>query len=161
MRFRTLVAGVLAAVLLPAAAQAGVSHVGPRAGFTFDPDQFTFGGQMRVVGFAPNWSFNPNIELGFGDDLTIVALNADAQYHLALQNSNLTPYFGAGLGLNFISWDAPPGFRGDTSETELGMNIMVGLGFPMQSNNRFFTELRFGIGDIPDLKLMAGWDFPI
>jgi hypothetical protein len=162
MRFRTFLAAALAVALMPVAADAArITHVGPRAGFAFDPDQFTVGGQMDIGPLAEDFTFNPNLELGFGDDLTVIALNLDGQYHLQLQNSSVAPYFGAGLGVNFFNFDAPSGFTGDSSDTELGMNLIVGLGFPMQSSNRFFTELRFGIGDIPDLKLMAGWGFPL
>jgi hypothetical protein len=162
MRFRTFLAGTLVVALLPVAAHAArITHLGPRAGFAFDPDQFTFGGQMDIGPLAEDFTFNPNLELGVGDDMTVVALNLDGQYHLNLQNSNVRPYFGAGLGVNFFSWDGPPGSNGDNSDTELGMNLIAGLGFPMQNSNRFFTELRFGIGDIPDLKLMAGWGFPL
>jgi hypothetical protein len=156
---RLLVVGVL--VLLPVAARAAsptVAALGPRAGVSIDPDQIVFGGQLSLREFAPDWSFDPNLELGFGDDLTAIAINLDAYYHMRLTDSDWRPYLGGGLGVDFFSWDAPPGFR-DHSDTEIGLNAVAGFTIPAGSGNHWFTELRFGIGDIPTLKIMGGFNF--
>ncbi len=157
---RLIVAAALAAVI-PAGAQAApvvVSGIGPRVGFSVDPDQFVFGGQVVVGEVAPDLTFDPNLELGFGDSQTVVAMNLDMHYHLTVRDSDWRPYFGAGLGVNFFSHDNPPPLRDDTS-TEVGGNLIAGAGVPTRSGNRFFGELKLGLGDIPSLKLMVGWNF--
>ncbi len=158
---RLLVVGALA--LLPLVAQAApptVAAFGPRFGASIDPDQVVVGGQLSLQEFAPNWSFDPNLELGFGDDLTVIAFNLDAYYHLRLSGSDWRPYLGGGLGVNFASWDAPLGAR-DHSDTEVGLNLVAGFTIPAGSGDHWFTELRFGVGDIPipTLKIVGGFNF--
>jgi hypothetical protein len=41
----------------------------------------------------------------------------------------------------------------------VGGAIILGAGIPTRSGNRFFSELKFGLGVIASLKLMAGWNF--
>jgi opacity protein-like surface antigen len=151
------------AALVPAAALAQspvVTGIGPRVGVSIDPDQIVFGGQVYVGEIAPDLTLEPNLEIGIGDDLTVVAANFDLLYHFSIQGSAWRPYAGGGVGVNFISWDAPAPLR-DDSETEVGLNLILGAGAPTRSGNRFFTELRFGVGDIPELKLMVGWNFKL
>jgi hypothetical protein len=156
---RLLVVGALA--LLPLVAHAAsptVTAFGPRFGASIDPDQLVLGGQLSLQEFAPNWSFDPNLELGFGDNATVIAFNLDAYYHLRLSGSDWRPYLGGGLGVNFISWDSHPDTH-DRSDTEVGLNLVAGFSIPAGSGDHWFTELRFGINDIPTLKIIGGFNF--
>ncbi len=150
-------------VLCTASAYAGtavVGGLGPRVGFSTDPDQFVFGGQLIIGEIAPSLTFDPDVEFGFGDDVTVVALNLDMHYHFAIQGSTWRPYVGAGAGINFLEFDRPLPLE-DKSDTEVGGNFIVGAGVPTAAGNRFFGELKLGLGDIPDLKLLVGWNFKI
>ena len=162
MRKCFLFAAVVAALTAPAAvhAQSVSTGIGPRIGLSIDPDQIVFGGQLVIGEIAPDVTFNPNLEFGFGDDITVIALNLDGQYHFRIEGSSWRPYLGFGMGINFIEFDRPAPFD-DVSETEVGANLIAGAGVPTSSGNRFFAEARFGIGDIPDFKLMAGWLFAL
>jgi len=156
---RLLVVGALALLPLVAhAASPAVTAFGPRFGASVDPDQLVVGGQLSLQEFAPGWSFDPNLELGFGDHETVIAFNLDAYYHLRLSGSDWRPYLGGGLGVNFISWDAPFGTH-DHDDTEPGLNLVAGFTIPTGSGDHWFTELRFGLGDIPTLKIMGGFNF--
>lgn len=142
--------------LLPAAALAQTSletGIGPRVGVSINPDQLVFGGQAIIGEIAPNLTFDPNVELGFGDDVTTVALNFDVHYHFVVQNSKWRPYAGGGIGVAFYNFD------GGGDDSEVGANLVVGAGAPTKGGNRFFGELRIGLGDLPDLKMMVGWNF--
>jgi hypothetical protein len=152
-----LVASLLA---IASASEAAVvaTGIGPRVGFSVDPDQIVFGGHAVIGEIAPSVTFDPSLEFGFGDNSTVVAMNFDAHYHATLANSDWRPYFGAGIGVNFFSHDNPAPFR-DDSDTNVGGNLILGAGIPTRSGNRFFTELRLGLGDIPSLKMIAGWNF--
>lgn len=152
--------GILLALLAPglAHAQAVSTGIGPRVGLGIDPDQIVLGGQLVIGELAPDVTFNPSIEFGFGDDVTVVALNLDGEYHFRIEGSAWRPYAGFGIGINFIEVDRPAPFS-DISDTEAGANLIIGAGVPTRSGNRFFTEARFGIGDIPEFRLMAGWLF--
>jgi outer membrane protein W len=87
----------------------------------------------------------------------VVALNFDMHYHFDMEGTAWRPYAGAGIGLNFIEFDE--GAFSDQSDTEVGGNLIIGAGIPTQSGNRFFGEMKFGLGDIPTLKLLVGWNF--
>jgi len=137
-----------------------VSSYGLRAGFSTSPDQLVLGGQMSIGEVAPNLSFDPNIDLGFGDNVTIIAFNLDMHYHFDITGSTWRPYVGAGAGINLIQLDLPPGVA-DDSFTRVSGSFILGAGVPTQSGSRFFSELKVGIGDssTSDLKLLVGWNF--
>jgi hypothetical protein len=135
-----------------------VTTWGPRLGFSSNPDQFVAGGQLDFRDIAENLSISPNLEFGFGDNFTWTALNADLKYRFDVRGANWTPYMGGGLSMNFWSYSAPLGLP-DGSGTEMGANLIFGAAVPTRSGSRFFTEARIGLGDIPDLKVMAGWNF--
>ncbi len=139
------------------AAPSAVTGWGPRVGASVDPDQLAFGAQLHVGEIAPNLTFDPNLEIGIGDNVTTVQPNFDLQYHFHTQ-SVWQPYAGGGLGIAFYSWDVSGPGR-DNSDTEVGANLILGAEAPTRSGNRFFGEMRLGIGDIPSLKLMVGWNF--
>lgn len=151
-----IVGGLL---LLPLMASAQVAGVGPRLGLSVDPDQFTFGGQLKIGPYSESFFIVPNLEIGVGDDLTIIQFNGDFDWMIPTNNSPVHPYIGGGLGIAYVDWDDR--FQGNnSSSTEVGINFLGGLEFANKSgNSSFFTELRLGIGDLPDLKAMVGWNF--
>ena len=160
--FKRLVVLCALGALLPLTARAQgpiESSFGLRAGFSTNPDQLVVGGQMSIGEVAPNLTFDPNIELGFGDNATILAFNLDMHYHFDLSNSTWRPYLGGGAGINHIQFDLPPGFP-DESVTKVAGAFVLGAGVPTRSGNRFFTELKVGLGDwASDLKVLVGWNF--
>ena len=148
----------MVAVMLPVAARAAtIDTAGPRFGFSVDPDQLVLGGQMSIGEVAPHLSFDPNLDLGFGDHETVIALGFDFHYHFLLRNSDWVPYVGAGVGIHFVDVNEPAPF--DETDTQVGGSIIAGAMVPTRSNNHFFGELKLGIGDAPSLKLLAGWNF--
>ena len=64
-------------VVLPVSAVAATTHatmtravaagIGPRLGFSSSPDQFIAGGQVVIGEVAPNLTFDPNLEIGVGE----------------------------------------------------------------------------------------------
>jgi hypothetical protein len=131
---------------------------GPRIGISSSPDQFVVGGQIEFPEFAPHLTVDPNVELGFLDHQTVISLNADFFYHFPIEGSLWSPYAGMGLSLNVTQFDSDV-FGPVDSQTDAGANLVLGAGVPTRSGNRFFGELRAGLGDIPSLKIMAGWNF--
>ncbi len=144
---RTMLAAAFA-LLLPVTATAS-TMIGPRVGFSGDPDQFVFGGHIMVTDVAPSLSFDPGLEIGVGDDFTSFALNVDMHYHFDISGSSWRPYVGGGATLFFADEDS---FAGGS--------FLAGAGVPTKTGNRFFAEFKVGLGDVPDFKLMAGWSFP-
>ncbi len=147
-------------VVVPAVAEAQSSlWFGPRFGASTEPDQLVLGGQMVIGGVAPDLTLDPSIELGFGDDITTIQFNFDGKYHFDIQGSDWRPLVGVGIGIANYSYDAPPGF--DDSETEVGINLILGTSIPTGTRGNWFAELRFGAADLPELKLIGGVNFPL
>jgi hypothetical protein len=161
---RTLISWTAAALLLVptfAAAQSdsdiGFRGWGPRLGVTSGPDQVHFGVHADFAGDSEHLRLQPNFELGIGDDQTIGAINMEAAYRFSSTYTNWSPYVGGGVGLNIIGSDE--GLT-DNTDTEAGINAIVGLDKGLSSGDRFFAESKFGLtGQTPDLKLTAGWTF--
>ena len=134
-----LFTGILFAV--PAAAQ----EAGIRAGVTADPDQFYFGGHLETAPLVDRLHFRPNVEIGVGNSVTLVAFNIEFAYHLPA-GTNWFAYVGGGPALNVIR------FRGNTN-SEGGFNLLIGA----QHNSGLFAELKAGLADSPNLKVGVGY----
>jgi hypothetical protein len=150
-----LASAALVVISVPAFAaggSAGAPSWGPRFGVSVDPDQLVIGGQYSTGQIAPSISFVPNLELGFGDHQTDVAIN--------LNDSDWAPYLGFGVCIDFVSFDRPAPAE-DDSETNAGGQLILGSNVPLREGSKFFAELKLGLGDIPSLKVMAGWNFPL
>jgi hypothetical protein len=136
----------------PAAAQ----RVGLRAGLSVDPDQFYFGVHAESGPVIDLVRFRPNVEAGFGGNLTVVAFNGEFVYPFELRNGTRL-YAGGGPALVVISRDRlgpPPGV--DTTNVEPGFNFLLGVLFL----GDYFAELKLGAIDSPDVRIGFGYTFP-
>ena len=136
----------------PAAAQ---PSVGLRGGASVDPDQAFFGVHFETRPLIEHLTFRPNLEVGVGDNLTLVALNFEFAYWIPLERTPWRLYVGGGPAINIYSFDDDRPGRGDDSDVEGGFNILVGL----QHRRGLFTELKVGAMDSPDLKFTIGYVF--
>jgi opacity protein-like surface antigen len=130
---------------------------GPRVGLTMDPDQVHVGMHMDYGVFGPRVRFQPNVEAGFGDNLTLIAFNFEAAYRFRDRWDAWTPYLGGGLGLNWVNWDS--GYGNGDSDTDIGASLLGGIERGLKNGNRFFLEAKLGLADSPDAKFTAGWTF--
>lgn len=143
--------------LLPASSFARGIDWGVRGGLTVDPDQVHVGGHADLGPVGNHVSLIPNLEVGFGNDLTVVALNCEAAYRFETKWEAWSPYAGGGLGLFFINYDNNG--VGSDGDTEVGLSILGGIERGMASGGRFFVESKIGLNDAPDLKFTVGWTF--
>jgi hypothetical protein len=156
---RLALIGWLLALAAPAWAQEKIqTGYGARIGFSSGPDQLVFGGQLIVGEIAPNITFDPSLEFGFGDHQTVITTNFDLHYHFDISSSSWRPYAGAGVAVNFVTFDNDT-FGNKDSETDVGGSLVGGASVPTKAGNRFFAELKLGLGDTADFKLMVGWNF--
>jgi hypothetical protein len=135
-----------------ASADLGYKGWGPRVGVADDPDQVVVGAHWDVGEFIPNLRFQPSVEVGFGDDVNALLGNFMIAWYF-LPGEKARPYAG---GQVVVAWFDPD--NGD-SDTELGTAPVGGIEMTLDSGNRFLAEIQFGIGDIHDFKVMAGWTF--
>ena len=135
---------------IPASAQ----NVGVRAGLSLDPEQFYFGVHGTTPPIVDALEFRPNLEIGFGDSRTIVALNGEFVYPFELNNR--TPlYAGGGPALVIIRRDQTGAPGGSVTNVEPGFNFLLGLVFAED----YFTEIKIGVIDSPEVKFGVGYNF--
>jgi hypothetical protein len=134
----------------------GFAGWGPRVGVSVDPDQVFFGAHLDYGNFARHVRFQPNLELGFGDDVKLFTINAEAAYRFSSTWDVWTPYLGGGVGANIKSVDSG---GSNSSQTDLGINLLGGIEKGFYSGNRFFIEAKVSVNDVPDLKVAIGWTF--
>lgn len=135
-------------ILLPLETKA--APVGPalgiRAGLSQNPDQFVIGAQAEL-GSLGQATIAPSLDLGLGDPGDVIAANLDLRFYLfPLPQTGIHFYAAAGPTVAF--------FEGGSEE--VGLSLTAGAKIPMKGTGRYNVEARFGIGDIPDLKVMLG-----
>jgi hypothetical protein len=140
-----LVALVSALASAPAAALPLIPEVRPRVGLGIDPDEFVVGVQAmlraRLGGIV---RIAPSLDVGFGDNLTTTCLNVDL-LSAALHTGSLGLYGGGGVTFAFYNVD-------NNSDSEIGITLVGGADI----GERFFAEARFGMDEMPDVRLLAG-----
>jgi hypothetical protein len=160
----TRIVWLMAASLTLAASTAGAATGwGLRGGVTFDPDQVHVGAHVNAGELFHNGYFLPNVEVGFGDHMTLIALNPELVYRFDHRTqSRWGFYVGCGLGVNITNWNGHDDFpydRHDHTNTDLGLNLLGGMLRRLSSGNEFFLELKLGVADSPDAKVTVGLTF--
>ncbi len=132
----------------------GLHGIGPRLGVTIDPDQFHFGGQLDLGDLAPQLMMVPNVEVGLGDNLTVITTMLEVDYRFRQDWGSWNPYLGGGIGPVFYDSDF------GRSNTELGLTLQGGIARRLVSRAGFmFIEVKLGLVDAPDFKATVGWMF--
>ncbi|MEZ5064105.1 MAG: hypothetical protein R3B81_05185 [bacterium] len=130
-----------------------LARYGARIGFSLTPDQFVAGFYGDFGEVAPSLTFRPSADLGIGNSLFTIVVNGDFQYSLRTPDLPAYPYVGAGLGLGYYTAD------GGGDDTGIGLNLYVGAERSLGDLNSAHGEIRFGVGDIPDVKIVVGMGF--
>ena len=99
--------------------------------------------------------FFPDCPGGAGVDCTYWELNPMLAVPITVTNPNITPYLGGGLNIARVSFETA---AGDASDTEIGLNLLGGLRFPL-GGVRAYTDARIVIGDNDQLVLTFGFLF--
>jgi hypothetical protein len=149
-------AAAVTALLLTAGSALAQSHAGIRAGVSGDPDQFFIGGHVETAPLAEHLTFRPNVEVGVGDNLTVVAVNLEFAYWIPLARHPWRVYLGAGPAAVITSHHAGPG-RGNRGGSDVGggFNVLLGI----QHRRGLFAELKVGAVDSPEVKFTVGYAF--
>lgn len=125
-------------------AEPGASSLGfgVKAGFGIEPGQFVIGAQYSLGKALGIFRVVPNIHVGFGD-ATTVDFNVDFLARLVTKDSGFGFYAGA----------APTLITGD-GDDEFGVTLVGGVQVPIIKNKATNIEARFGLGDLPDFRLL-------
>ena len=141
-----LLAGLL---LVTTAASAAAQSAGVRAGVSGDPDQFFFGLHYESTELVERVHFKPNLEVGVGNDQTVVAVNLEFVGKFPIQREPWTVYVGAGPALVIDK------INNAGTDTGGGFNILLGI----EHQHGLFTELKVGMIDSPSVRFAVGYVF--
>lgn len=137
------------------AADFGFFGWGPRLGVGDDPNQILIGVHQDLGEFTKNLRFQPSIDLGVGDDQTLLTGILPVHYRFSGTKST-TPYLGAGLRLAWIDRDRP---RGDDSDFDAGPILVGGVEWGATDRSDALLEVQFGGDDGHDVRVVLGWMF--
>ena len=138
----------------PVAAEMGFFGWGPRLGVSDDPDQIVVGVHQDLGEFAEDWRFQPSLDVGLGDDHTVVSAALPVHYRFS-GRSSATPYVGGGLLLAWIDRDRPG--RGGDSEFEIAPMVVGGVEWRVRRHADALLEIQIPGGDTQDVKVIVGW----
>ena len=138
-----------------------VRSYGLRGGINMNPDQLNFGGHVDAGRFGNRVRLQPSVDVGIGNGLFLASTNFDAHYLFTARK--FRPYAGGGIGVNFLDVNNGIG-RNDGLDIEPVLNLVGGVewgasGARSQAFRRYLLEARVGMGDTPELKLIAGFNF--
>jgi hypothetical protein len=146
----TVVTFLTVVVSAPTYAQFGL-----RGGLSVDPDQLYFGVHTQTDRILfDQFQLRPNIEVGFGDNSTVVSLNGEIAYPFQLENRTRL-YVGGGPSANIVSFNHPNDPTRDDTAVRAGLNFMFGIDF----SENYFAELKVGAIDSPQVKIGFGYTF--
>ena len=142
-------AAAAAFVLLAGSSSAFAQNVGLGGvvGISGGPNQFYVGGNYTTPAIAGWVQARPNVEVGFGESQTLLAVNFDFIHNQKMKNHPASVYFGAGPSFN-------TSFTTGNSTTGAGFDVLVGA-----SSGHFFGEVKLGVGNSPTLKAGIGYSF--
>lgn len=141
-------------VMLPSAASADFSYYGTHMGFARGAHQMVVGGQLQYNGIAPRVAFVPGLDYGFGDQRSVLTLNTDFHANLTY-DTTWQPYVGAGVSMDV--WSKSDGVGREQDPLRPGGQLIMGIA-TYNRGGRFFSELKLGVRDSPEMKLLAGWN---
>jgi len=140
-------------VVLPAEYARAQDGVGIRGGVSADPAQFYFSGHAAFGPVVEKLWFRPNIEIGVGNNLTLIALNAEFTYWVPLRKDPWNIYLGGGPAANIFSFG---GVGNRHSDARPGFNFVLGIA----QRKGLFSEIKIGAIDSPSFKFGIGYTFP-
>jgi hypothetical protein len=158
-RITILAVGAVCALMLlagPAGAGSyGLSGFGGKLGYV-NPEGLDgtlhAGAHLEFEAAGTRLHILPNVMFWRANDVRDVNPNVDLYYHFNAEGM-VTPYVGAGLGVNFIDDE-----RFNTSDSHIGANLMGGMRFPGASSH-YFVEGRYTASDISQFSVLGGMTF--
>jgi hypothetical protein len=122
--------------------------VGFQGGASIDPEQVYVGVFWQSPAIANRLHIRPGIDGGFGNDLRLATFNIDFIARFPLGNSGWDLIQGGGPVIVLTKFE-------DFDETETSAGGSYIFGFAHRSG--FFGEFRIGGGNVPSLKMGAGY----
>jgi hypothetical protein len=130
--------------------QSTSAQIGFTGGVSIDPEQGFVGVFWRSPEIGGRFHLRPGIDGGFGSNLRIATINIDFIARFPIGASGWDFIQGGGPTISLTRFDTS---GGDESELGAGGSYIFGFGH----DSGFLTEFRVGGGNVPSLKLTAGY----
>jgi hypothetical protein len=142
----------IGAILFLSPNEAAAQGIGFHGGVTVDPDQAHFGTFLETNALVDRLHFRPGITAGFGEHVLLATVDFIFVYRFPLGTSGWSLYQGSGPVLVIYKFDEK--YFGVT-QTDLrgGLDVLFGV----SHDSGFFTEIRVGAADSPNLRAGAGF----
>jgi opacity protein-like surface antigen len=145
----------LIAMAAPVSAQSyRLSGFGAKLGYTTPENldgTMMVGGHLEFERSGSRVHILPSVMYWNVNDVRDVNPNVDLYYHFEPEGA-VSPYLGAGLGMNLVSDDRPS----RPNHNDLGANLFGGLRFPAAASHAF-VEGRYTVADISQFAIMGGF----
>jgi hypothetical protein len=141
----------LAALLAAGTSASAATTFGVRTGVYAEENAGFVGGEV-ITSIAPNWSFNPNLEVALTNDHDVVTVNGDFHYDFFKDR----PYWvWAGGGPAVIHREVPV----DTDHTALGVNFLSGVAWRTDSKVAPYVQAKVTLSNDDEAVLAFGVRF--
>ncbi|MDZ7722291.1 MAG: hypothetical protein U5R06_05540 [candidate division KSB1 bacterium] len=144
----TIIGMMMLVMTLPAQ----TADFGVRVGSYTDMEELFVGGEL-LTPLARHTYLNPNIEYILLEDATYMTFNLDAHYDF-FHSRRAFMWAGAGLAIQYFDWDGK-----DNSNTETGLNLLMGLGFDTVGDVTPYIQGKLILGDYDDFVIGLGLRF--
>lgn len=150
---RAILAAAIAAcfVALPPGAALAQSSISFSGGASIDPEQAYAGVAWESPDLGGRFRLRPGIDGGFGEGLRLGTINIDLIVKFALGQSGWSLIQGGGPVITVAKLTGE--FEDVPRELHAGGSYLFGF----RHDNGFFGEFRVGGGNVPQLKIGAGW----
>jgi hypothetical protein len=128
--------------------QSAQSQVGFHGGASIDPEQGYVGVFWQTPSIANRFHLRSGVDGSFGSDLRLATINIDFIVRFPLGTSGWHLVQGGGPVIVLTRVD---GFEG--TDTSAGGSYLLGF----SHDSGFFGEFRIGGGNVPSLKMGAGY----
>jgi hypothetical protein len=147
------VAGLMCLAEGSASAQSSIGFIG---GGSIDPEQVYAGVSWTSPDIGGRFHLRPGIDGGFGDGLRLANINIDLLVKFPLGTTGWSLLQGGGPVISISK------FTGEFEDVPRELHAGGSYLFGFQHDKGFFTEFRIGGGgDVPSLKIGAGWNVEI
>jgi len=147
-----LVAILLVGVSSTARAQSSIGFTG---GGSVDPEQGYVGVFWESPDLGSSFRIRSGIDGGFGSNLRVGVINFDFIYRLPLGQGPWKFVTGGGPAISLTRYSDD--FYDTGTEVSAGGSYLFGFAH----DSGFFSEFRIGGGNVPALKIGAGWAIKI
>lgn len=126
--------------LLPTLQIWGQSQIGGKLAYGSEIESFALGAKAKFA-LDNRFSVSPEALYFFeNDNVSAFTLNADLHYALATNWSGFKPYLIGGV--NYTDLDINGRAFDDDNDSEWGINLGLGAGYPISSSVQFISEIK-------------------